>query len=62
MNVSELLEKATVNGCPDPLRYLDAARDLLTDVTRRATDHAKVAVCGEGTSILWAHGYVEAAI
>jgi len=63
VNVSELLAKATVNGCPDPLRYLDAAGDLLTDVARRATDrHARVAACGEGTSILWTHGHVEAAI
>ena len=63
VNVSELLAKATVNGCPDPLRYLDAAGDLLTDVTRRATDqHARVAACGEGTSIFWTHGHVEAAI
>ena len=63
VNVSELLAKATVNGCPDPLRYLDAAGDLLTDVTRRATDrHARVAACGEGTSIFWSHGHVEAAI
>ena len=63
VNVSELLAKATVNGCPDPLRYLDAAGDLLTDVTRRATDHhPRVAACGEGTSIFWTHGHVEAAI
>ena len=40
-----------------------AAGDLLTDVTRRATDHhARVAACGEGTSILWSHGHAEAAI
>jgi len=63
VNVSELLAKATVNGCPDPLRYLDAAGDLLTDVTRRATDHhARVAVCGEGVSMLWSQGHIEAAI
>jgi DNA-binding NarL/FixJ family response regulator len=63
VNVSELIAKATVSGRPDPLRYLDAAGDLLTDVTRRATDqHARVATCGEGTSIFWAHGDVEAAI
>jgi len=63
MNVSELLAKATVNGCPDPLRYLDAAGDLLIDVTRRATDHhARVSGCGEGSSILWSQGHVEAAI
>ena len=63
VNVSELLEKATVNGRPDPLRYLDAAGDLLTDVTRRASDqHARIATCGEGTAIFWTHGHVEAAI
>jgi len=63
VNVNELLAKATVNGCPDPLRYLDAAGDLLTEVTRRATDnHARVAACGEGTSIFWSQGHVEAAI
>ena len=63
VNVSELLAKATVNGCPDPSRYLDAAGDLLTDVTRRATDqHARVAACGEGTAIFWTQGHVEAAI
>jgi DNA-binding NarL/FixJ family response regulator len=63
VNVSELLAKATANGRPDPLRYLDAAWDLLTDVTRRATDHyARVAVCGEGTAIFWTHEHVEAAI
>jgi DNA-binding NarL/FixJ family response regulator len=63
VNVSELLAKATVDGRPDPLRYLDAARELLTDVTRHAADHhSRVAACGEGTSIFWAHGDVEAAI
>ena len=63
VNVSELLAKATVGGCLDPLRYLDAVGDLLTDVTRRARDqHARVAACGEGTSIFWTHGEVEAAI
>ena len=34
----------------------------MTDVTRRATDHVRVAACGEGTSILWTQGHVEAAI
>ena len=63
VNVNELIAKATVSGCLDPLRYLDAARDLLTDVRRRASDqHARVATCGEGASLFWAHGHVEAAI
>jgi len=63
VNVNELLAKAMVNGCPDPLRYLDAAGDLLADITRRATDrHARVAACGEGTSLFWRDGRVDAAI
>ena len=63
VNVCGLLAKATVNGRLDPLRYLDAAEDLLTDLTRRATDqHARVAACGEGTSLLWTDGDIEAAI
>ena len=63
VNVSELLAKATVNGRPDPLRYLDAAEELLTEVTRRATDHhARIAACGEGTSTFWTDGHVESAI
>jgi hypothetical protein len=63
INVSELLAKATVNGRPDPLRYMDAVRDLLTDVTRRAMDrHARVAGCGEGASTFWTHGHAEAAL
>ena len=63
LNVTELLAKAMVGGSPDPLRYLDAAGDLLMDVTRRATDHhVRVAACGEGTSMFWTRGHVDAAI
>jgi hypothetical protein len=63
VNVSELLAKATVNGRLDTRRYLDTVGDLMTDLTRRATDqHARVAACGEGTALFWTHGQVEAAI
>ena len=63
LNVSDLFALAMVNGCPDPGRYLDAAADALADVTRRAMDrHARVAVCGEGTSMFWTHGHVGASI
>ncbi len=58
-----MLAKVMVNGRVDPLRFLDAAEDLLADVARRATDHhARVAACGEGASIFWAAGNVDAAI
>ena len=63
VNVKALLAKSTVNCYPDPLRYLDAAGKLLTDITRRATArHARVAACGEGTSMFWTQGHVDAAI
>jgi len=48
VNVSELLAKATVNGCPDPTRFQHAAQDLLADVARQARNaHAGIAACGE---------------
>ena len=63
LNVSDLFAMAMVNGCPDPERYLEAAGNLVTDIARRATDrHAKVALCGEGTSMFWSHGHVDTAI
>jgi DNA-binding NarL/FixJ family response regulator len=63
VNISELLAKATVSSRPDPTRVMNATDDLMADVVRHATDHhAKVAACGECSSIVWAHGHVEAAI
>ena len=63
VNISELLAKVMVNGCPDPTRFLDAAGET-GDRCRAARDghHAKVAACGECSPTVWTHGHVEAAI
>jgi CheY-like chemotaxis protein len=63
LSITELLAKVMVNGCPDPIRFLNAAEELLTDAARRAGgEHAKVAACGECSPTVWADGNVEAAI
>ena len=62
VSITELLAKVMVNGCPDPTRFLNAAEDLLTEVVRRAGQHAEVAACGECSPTVWAGGNVEAAI
>jgi len=51
-----------VNGCPDPTRFVNAAEELLTEVARRAGQHAEIAACGECSPTVWADGKVEAAI
>jgi DNA-binding NarL/FixJ family response regulator len=63
LNISELLAKVMVNGHPDPIRFLKAAEDVVTDAARRATSqHAKVAACGECSATVWAQEHLEAAI
>jgi hypothetical protein len=63
LNISELLAKVMVNGHPDPIRFLKAAEDVVTDAARRATSqHAKVAACGECSGTVWAQEHLEAAI
>ena len=63
VSISELLAKVMVNGRPDPIRFMDAAEDLVGEIAQRATGrHAKVAGVGECSPTLWSHGHVEAAI
>ena len=62
VSITELLAKVMVNGRPDPTRFLNAAEALLTEVVRRAGQHAEVAACGECSPTVWADGNVEAAI
>ena len=63
LNISELLAKVMVNGHPDPIRFLKAAEDVVTDAARRATaQFAKVAACGECSATVWAQDHLEAAI
>jgi DNA-binding NarL/FixJ family response regulator len=63
LNIHELLAKVMVNGQPDPMRFLKAAEDIVTDAARRATSqHARVAACGECSATVWAQQHLEAAI
>jgi len=62
VSITELLAKVMVNGCPDPTRFVNAAEELLTEVARRAGQHAEIAACGECSPTVWADGKVEAAI
>jgi DNA-binding NarL/FixJ family response regulator len=63
VNIAGLLAKVMVNGFPDPLRFVDAAEDLVgTAVQRVSTRHPKVAACGECAPSLWAQGHCDAAI
>jgi DNA-binding NarL/FixJ family response regulator len=62
VSITELLAKVMVNGCPDPTRFVNAAEELLTEVARRAGQHAEIAACGECSPTVWANGQVEAAI
>ncbi len=63
VNITELLAKVMVNGCPDPTRFLNAAGDVVTEAARRATgQHATVAAVGECSPTVWSHGHVEGAI
>ena len=62
VSITELLAKVMVNGGPDPTRFVNAAEELLTEVARRAGQHAEIAACGECSPTVWADGKVEAAI
>jgi CheY-like chemotaxis protein len=62
LNISEVLAKVTVNGWPDPMRFLSAAGDAINEAAARAVDHSRIAACGECAPTLWAQGHLEAAI
>jgi hypothetical protein len=63
VNIGELLANVMVNGFPDPTRFVNATRDLVTEAAQRATGHhAGVVACGECAATVWADGQVEAAI
>jgi DNA-binding NarL/FixJ family response regulator len=63
VNVNDLLETMMVNGSLDPTRFLNAAGDLLIEVSRWAMGrHARVAACGECPPTIWAQGHLQAAI
>jgi DNA-binding NarL/FixJ family response regulator len=57
------LSPIMVNDVPDPIRFLKVASDLIAAAARGAKgEHPRVAVCGEGTAMLWAQGKADAAV
>jgi hypothetical protein len=63
MSINDLLAQVMVNGRVDPIRFQNAAENLLADVERQAMNHdAGIAACGECAPTLWADGNVEAAM
>jgi DNA-binding NarL/FixJ family response regulator len=61
VDVADTLSTFMVNDLPDPVRFLRVAGDLIAPAAR-ATLGARVAICGECGSILWAQGKADAAI
>jgi CheY-like chemotaxis protein len=60
---AETLSTFMVNGMPDPVRFFNVAGDLILNAAKAANgENPRVAVCGEGTSVLWVQGNAEAAI
>ena len=63
VNIDDLLAKAMVNGRPDVTRFLDTIGEALIEAAGRARGrHPRIAAVGEGSPIMWVHGYLEAAI
>jgi DNA-binding NarL/FixJ family response regulator len=63
LDVEKMLATFMVNDLVDPLQLQKFASDLLAAAAQASmTEHPSVAVCGEGTSLLWAQGKADAAI
>ena len=63
IDVAEMLRGVTVNGSADPVSYLKALRGFVGAATgASAEEHPRIALCGEGTSLLLADGKVDVAI
>lgn len=63
LDASELLSRIMVNGLPDGVRFFNGLSDLTTSVLEAAdTKQPRVAIFGEGVSLLCAEGNTDAAI
>jgi len=63
VSINDMLAQVMVNGRVDPIRFQNAADDLLIDVERQAMNQdAGIAACGECAPTLWAAGNVQAAM
>jgi MEDS: MEthanogen/methylotroph, DcmR Sensory domain len=63
LDVSEVLSGFMVDDMPDPVRFFKNATGLLETATKAAkAEHARIAVCGEGVSVLLAQSKALAAL
>jgi hypothetical protein len=63
LNATEAVSNMTVNGLPDHDRWLKDLSGVIESCVRATkTEHPRIALFGEGTSLLWAQGNKDAAI
>jgi DNA-binding NarL/FixJ family response regulator len=63
LDAAESLSAFMVNDLPDPARFLKVVGGLIAEAAKTVEgEHARVAVCGECSPLLWAQGKADAAI
>jgi DNA-binding NarL/FixJ family response regulator len=62
VDAADMLCTFVVNDLVDPVRFLNAACDLVTVSGKSTVKKQRVALCGECASLLWARGNPDAAI
>jgi DNA-binding NarL/FixJ family response regulator len=63
LDAAETLSAFMVDDWPDPVRFFSAFGTVIERVSRAAaSERSRVAVCGEGVTLLWAAGKTGAAI
>ena len=62
LDVTEVLSTFMVNDLPDPVRFMDAATDLIQSAKAAKGAHARIAACGVCAPRLWAEGKTDAAV
>jgi DNA-binding NarL/FixJ family response regulator len=62
LDVTETLSTFMVNDLPDPVRFMDAATDLIQAAKVAKGVHARIAACGACAPRLWAEGKTDAAV
>lgn len=62
VDCADLLARLTADGLPDRDQLLRVVRALLASMAPGQASPPPIALCGEGTSLLWARGEIEAAL
>ena len=63
LDAEDVFSSFMIDGFPDPNRFLESAGNVIAEAAKNVTrDHAPVAACGHGVSLLCSRGNTEAAI